>query len=492
MHLTKSRSVLAILAVTVIGIAGVWTAGVPEATVGVVPEATPELTESAALAEGASRLVSIQEFPVMDGCEWVDPANLNLSSENPIAALEQRGGASFLTASLRQQGQGMPQGGRGGPAEFNADRQSTSTHRRTLADTYPTFTAIGVNSRTNEVILQDNNLWSAYIFNRTENTPPRARFSEPKRVIIGDQTEMQFNNGLYIDPVNGDMYSVESDTGDKMVVFAHDAGGNVAPKRILNTPHRVYSVAIDEVREELYITVEYPPEVVVYNKNAEGDEEPLRRIVGDRTQLETPHGIAVDSERGLLYVNNWGHATDFADSRGGTTGSEDNGRNISPVGDSSAGRFNPSSITIYSVDARGDAAPIRVIEGDRTQLNWPGNMTVNQETGDLYVANDMDHSILVFTGLDTADGNVGPTRVIKGDRTKLVHPTGLAVDTVNQELWVSNLGNASGVAFPLEANGNVAPVRVVRAAPEEHQSLIFGRTAAVTYDPNREEILVPN
>ena len=486
MHVAKSKTVLSILAVTLIGIAGVWSGIVPEATPGVVPEATPESAESVA------RLVSVQEFPQMDACAWEDPASFNLSSENLIGALEQRGGASFLTASLRQQGQVMPQGGGGRGVEFDADRQGTSTHRRTLADTYPTFTAIGVNSRTNEVILQDNNLWSAYIFNRTENTPPRARFSEPKRVIIGDQTEMQFNNGLYIDPVNGDMYSVESDTGDKMVVFAHDAGGNVPPKRILNTPHRVYSVAVDEVREELYITVEYPPEVVVYNKNAEGDEQPLRRIVGDRTQLETPHGIAVDSERGLLFVNNWGHATNFGDSRGGTTGYQDNGRNISPVGDVSAGRFNPSAITIYSVDASGDAAPIRVIEGDRTQLNWPGNMTVDQETGDLYVANDMDHSILVFTGLDTADGNVGPTRVIKGDRTKLVHPTGLAVDTVNQELWVSNLGNASGVAFPLEANGNVAPLRVVRAAPEGHQSLIFGRTAAVTYDPNREEILVPN
>ncbi len=303
---------------------------------------------------------------------------------------------------------------------------------------------------------------------------------------------MQFNNGLYVDPVNGDMYSVESDTGDKMVVFSEDAGGNVAPKRILNTDHRVYSIAVDEVREELFITVEYPPEVVVYSKTASDDDVAIRRIVGDRTQLETPHGIAVDSNLGLLYVNNWGHATDFGDSRGGTTGHEDNGRNISPVGDSSSGRYNPSSITIYSVEANGDVAPIRVIEGDRTQLNWPGNMTVDQETGDLYVANDMDHSILIFTNLDTADGNVAPTRVIKGDRTKLVHPTGVAVDPVNQELWVSNLGNASGVAFSLDADGDVAPVRVVRAAPEEHQSLIFGRTAAVTYDPNRQEIIVPN
>ena len=144
------------------------------------------------------------------------------------------------------------------------------------------------------------------------------------------------------------------------------------------------------------------------------------------------------------------------------------------------------------LNASGDVAPIRVIEGNRTQLNWPGNMALDRETGDLYVANDMGHSVLVFTGMAFVRGNVPPTRVIKGDRTALSYPTGVAVDAKNQELWVSNLGNASAVAFPLKATGNVAPLRVVRAAPLAHKSLTFGRTAAVAYDTNRQEILVPN
>jgi hypothetical protein len=57
---------------------------------------------------------------------------------------------------------------------------------------------------------------------------------------------------------------------------------------------------------------------------------------------------------------------------------------------------------------------------------------------------------------------------------------------------VSNLGNASATAYPLMASGDVAPVRVIRSAPEGKKSLNFGRTAAVAYDRNREQLLVPN
>ena len=87
---------------------------------------------------------------------------------------------------------------------------------------------------------------------------------------------------------------------------------------------------------------------------------------------------------------------------------------------------------------------------------------------------------LVFTGMTYIRGNVPPTRILKGDRTGLSYPTGVFVDTTNQELWVSNLGNASATVYPLKANGNVAPLRTIRSAPLEHRSLTFGRTAAVT------------
>ena len=275
-----------------------------------------------------------------------------------------------------------------------------------------------------------------------------------------------------IDPKTSEIYSVESDTGDKMVVFPNNADGNIAPKRMLHSPHRVYNIAADETKGELYVTVEFPPEVIVYRKEAFGEEQPQRRIRGDRTGLDAPHGIAVDEKNRLLFVNTWGHASNFRVK--GT------------------GAFYPPAIKVYSLDADGDAAPLRVITGDKTQLNWPAAMKFNPDNGDLYVANDIGQSILVFSGASTAQGNVAPARAVKGSRTKLAYPTGVALDRKNQELWVSNLGSSSATVYPLMATGDVAPLRVIRSAPLNKKSLNFGRTAAVAYDNKREQILVPN
>jgi hypothetical protein len=442
-----------------------------------------------AVPEGSSRLVSIEYLPAEMGiaCAWDQPAgNPNLApriqQQDLISGLPLRGVAPSLMASLLpgslfsaiQQGRAAP------PRAINEVNRAPVF--RTLADTYPVYTAVGVNLQTDEVFLQDNNLWSTRVFKRLDNTPKGATLTEEKRVIQGQQTYIQFNNGLYIDPANGDVYSVESDTGDKMVVFTRDAAGNIAPKRILHTPHRVYSIAVDEEKNELYVSVEYPPAVVVYRKEAEGDEKPIRRLEGDRTKLAAPHGVAVDVKNGLLFVNNWGQ----------TVSLKVPGNNGETVTEPGSGRFDPPSINIYALSASGDTAPLRVIQGDKTQLDWPGNMTLNPDTGELYIANDVGQSILVFNGLTSAKGNVPPARVLKGNKTALNYPTGVFADAKHQELWVSNLGNSSATVYPLMANGNVAPLRTIRSAPEGHVSLTFGRTAGVTYDSNRQEILVPN
>jgi len=442
----------------------------------------------AAPSTDTSRLVSIQTMPLSspDMCAWVDPAELTAFSsqideaapdqtEDALAAFRRGRPGAFLMASLGAPNilTSLQQGNLyAALQQLTSAGSSPLTALRTIRDTHPTYSAVAVDVNANEIILQDNNLWSYRVFNRQDNTPAGVELTPPKRLVQGDKTALQFNNGLYVDPKNGDIYSVESDTGDKMVVFPHEADGNVAPKRILNTPHRVYNIAVDETRSELFVTVEYPPEVVVYSKDAGGDTQPLRRIQGDATGLDAPHGIAVDEKNRLLYVTTWGHHSNFRIP--GT------------------GRFFPPAIKVYSLDARGDSAPLRVITGDRTQLNWPAAIKLNPDTGDLYVANDINQSVLVFRNAATAQGNVAPVRVIKGDKTRLRNPTGVALDLKNQEVWVSNLGNASATVYPLMANGNVAPLRVVRSAPDGKRSLNFGRTAAVAYDSRREQLLVPN
>jgi 6-phosphogluconolactonase (cycloisomerase 2 family) len=462
-----------------------------EVALAVVAVAVIAMTSLAAASHSAvgspassSRLVSVQDldFPDGDMCAMLPAAGPipDVTEQDDLVSAFQKGRpGAFLMASLQQphlmttlrQGNLLAalQQGR----TVSATSEATPSRLvRQIWDMHPTYSAIAVDVNSNEVVLQDNNLWSYRVFNRLDNTPPGVEMTQPKRLVQGDKTALQFNNGLYVDPKNGDIYSVESDTGDKMVVFAREADGNVPPKRILRAPHRVYNIAVDETKGELFVTVEYPPEVVVYRKEATGDEQPIRRIQGDNAGLDAPHGIAVDEKNQLLYVNTWGHHSNYRIP--GT------------------GRFHPPAIKVYPLNANGDTPPLRVITGDQTQLNWPAAMKLNPDNGELYVANDIGRSILVFRNAATAQGNVSPVRVLKGEKTRLRNPTGLFLDRKSQELWVSNLGNASATAYPLMANGDVAPLRIIRSAPEGKRSLNFGRTAAVAYDSNREQLLVPN
>ncbi len=123
-------------------------------------------------------------------------------------------------------------------------------------------------------------------------------------------------------------------------------------------------------------------------------------------------------------------------------------------------------------------------------LNWPMQIAVDDEHAELYVANDMDHSIVVFKTAD--NGDVAPTRIIKGPKTRVKNPTGVALDLENEELWVASMGNHTASVFPITANGDVPPLRTIRGGPSDELSLMIGNPGAVGYDTKREEILVPN
>ena len=98
------------------------------------------------------------------------------------------------------------------PLSKEADRAPL----RTIKDTYPTYSAIALDLNTNEVYMQDENLFGYKVFGRLENTPPNAAFSEPKRIVQGLETGLEFNCALYVDPRTGDVYSVNNDTQDSI------------------------------------------------------------------------------------------------------------------------------------------------------------------------------------------------------------------------------------------------------------------------------------
>src|SRR5262249_14967500 len=95
---------------------------------------------------------------------------------------------------------------------------------RMIRDTDPIYSSITVDTASDEVILYDANLFGISIFNRLASTPPSALVTKPIRQIAGAGTEwpnksgMQFNNGLYVDPKTGDIFSAEADIGDSISV----------------------------------------------------------------------------------------------------------------------------------------------------------------------------------------------------------------------------------------------------------------------------------
>ena len=248
---------------------------------------------------GAARLVAVQEIQ-QDMCAMPPlPPDPSEARADWIERWQQN---AILQRQLEQQptmfaaafAQGVP------------ERQTTPERRRVqqlpalraitrkpepriLGDTYPTFTAIGVFPPLNQIVIQDNNLWGYNVFNRLDNTPPDAEFQKPKRSVQGDITGIQYNNGLYIDQTNGDIYSIESDVGDAVSVFRIEADGNVKAARELVTPHRGFALAVDEQRGELYASVEYPPKIAVYAKTAAGRTPPLRILEGDATKIGRAH-----------------------------------------------------------------------------------------------------------------------------------------------------------------------------------------------------------
>jgi 6-phosphogluconolactonase (cycloisomerase 2 family) len=376
---------------------------------------------------------------------------------------------------------------------------------RVIKDPYPTYSAVAIDMSNNEIVLQDENLFQIMAYDRMTNTPSTATMSEPKRVIGGHHTKVEFNCGLYIDPKTGDIYSVNNDTIDTLVIFNREARGDVPPTRELHTPHRTYGIAVDEATEEMFLTVQEPALVVVYNKYAKGDDRPIRTLRGNATQMADAHGIALDTKNGLMFVANYGNAAVYREdepageiSRGRAVAGG-NAPNTGAGGDGEgggggripgSGKFLPPSITVYPIKAQGNTAPLRVIQGPKTQFNWPAHLSIDEERGELYVANDAGHSILVFKVTD--NGDVAPTRVIKGPKTQVKNPTGVFLDAKNNELVVANMGNHMATVYPRTANGDVAPLRVIRAAPPDQPALQIGNPGAVAYDTKRDEILVPN
>jgi DNA-binding beta-propeller fold protein YncE len=440
---------------------------------------------------GHAELISFQPLPnVM--CPWPDEL---LDTSTAFAPDVQ---AAAAAADTRQ------------PTQLNIKPA------RYIKDPGPAWSAVAVNPENNMVVFTDENLHRIVEFNRTDNTPG-GQLATPRREIGGLDTMAEMLCGVYIDPKTLEVRVVNNDTQDWLPMFSREAKGNAKPDKFLATPHQTFGIGMDEIRQEMYLTVQGSSAVVVYKKDAQGYEAPLRVIQGGNTELADPHGIAVDTKHNVFVVANHGHRTGggggptvfdpkeweaafrrpaqlrnmpmrrlfdqpAAGGAGGRRGGDDE--------ESEGGEENMPSLTIHSLFANSNTPPLRVIRGPKTQLNWPTNVAIHEDRNEIFVANDAGDSILVFP-LD-ANGDVSPIRVLSGPRTGINNPTGIALDRVNGELWVANMGNYNATVYPVTAEGDVPALRTIRGGPANRIPLMIGNPGGVGYDTKRDQILVPN
>jgi hypothetical protein len=373
---------------------------------------------------------------------------------------------------------------------------------RIVSDPYPTLHSVVVDPERNRVFVSDPNRHALWSYDRLAASTRREAV-EPLTSIRGPATGMMFIAAVTIDPEAQEIYTVDNDIGDRLLVFPYDANGNAKPTRVLDVPHQAWGLSISRERNEMAVSVEAAREIVVYRKGAQGREQPLRTIRGPKTGLGDPHGVFLDGTHNEIIVANHGNQGGRQPAPGdaparprASTGSgrldlvEGRGTRATEQQPIVGGRFDEPSITVYNADAKGDVAPTRKIAGPKTGLNWPMAIDIDLTRGEIAVANDGDSSIRIFRRTDS--GDVAPIRVLQGPRTGIKGPMGVAFDRKNDELWVANYGDHTALVFAGTASGNAAPKRVLRNAPAASPTVGFGNPGAVAYDSKRDEILVPN
>ena len=375
-----------------------------------------------------------------------------------------------------------------GPTVAESQTESGSTlggdlpPLRYVFDPYPTYNGIALDSKNNRVVMSDENRKSILMYDRAAASNS-GDVDSPMRQIIGPHTEIGYISGVEVDPARQELYAVNNDIEDRIVVFNYGANGDLKPKRHLYVPHQTWGVSLNPSQDEIAISVQQLSMVAIYRREAAGLEAPLRIIKGPDTAMADPHGIHWDMVHHEITVANHGNYSAITpysayDATGANTAM------------SVGGHFLLPSLTVYADSTQGDAKPLRTIQGVHSKLNWPMGIDIDTSHNEIAVANNGGNSVLVFSR--TASGDAAPVRIIRGGKTGIASPMGVAIDTKNDELWVANYGDHTALVFSRTATGDIAPQRIVRNAPEHTPTGGFGNPYAVAYDSKRDQLLVPN
>ncbi len=208
-------------------------------------------------------------------------------------------------------------------------------------------------------------------------------------------------SGFWLDSVNDRLYMADS-SSNAIYVFNNIStlNGTVTPDRIvwgsnttLNFPQFIW---LDERTDRLYVTNYSAHSILVFNNAStiNGNIAPDRTITG--STITGPAGIWLDTSSDRLYI-------------------ADSGANALQV-------FNNASTISGVVTAD------RLIYGTSTTFIAPYGIWFDMATDRIYVADFQNHAVDVFNSASTINGDIAPSRIIKGGNTGFHYPESVWLD----------------------------------------------------------------
>jgi DNA-binding beta-propeller fold protein YncE len=257
----------------------------------------------------------------------------------------------------------------------------------------------------------------------------------PARVISGAATKMSRTvHGIAYDPVRDEIY-VSNALADAVLVFRGNASGAEPPVRMIQGPCtglvNPHSVSLDLEHREILVSSLSAQAIAVFPMDANGNVTPIRYIKGPKTRLGHTVGLGVDSETNVLVVANaedvlffdrtaTGDVAPLGEIRGEHTGIRDEPWELQiHKGKIFLAASNHLHVNLYSqVTLKPEYANGR---GKVPEDPW-----LNPELGFIGVWNVRDR------------GDVPPRARIGGPFSQLVHPTGLALNPKDGEIYVTD------------------------------------------------------
>src|SRR5437870_4750353 len=109
---------------------------------------------------------------------------------------------------------------------------------RAIKDPFPVFTDVAVDPESNIALISDENLFSLRTYDRNNPDAPLNAISDPRTVINGPKSEVDFVCGVAIDPVHRELYGANNDTDSVLMAFKYGANGEVPPARKIDAAAR--------------------------------------------------------------------------------------------------------------------------------------------------------------------------------------------------------------------------------------------------------------